>query len=114
MNATRSPRELHDGVLARGLGEEAQGVDGQVVVVLVERVATRLGEREHPGGAAPAAATADPLVAGLEGAVVDEVVEVTADGGRREVEPVGQLRRGGGACLEDRAYDTRPRRLVSD
>ena len=46
-----APGELHDGVVATGLGEEAQRLDGEVVVLLVEAVAPgrRSARRPWPG-----------------------------------------------------------------
>ena len=48
-------REFPDRVVAAGLGEEAQRLDGEVVVLLVEAVAAGLGQREDLGRAAAAA-----------------------------------------------------------
>ncbi len=107
-----TPREFHDRLLPRRLGEEAQRLGGEVVVLLVERVAPDLGQREHLRRAAATAGAVHLLVARLERAVTDEVVEVAADGGRREVEPRGQHGGGGGAVDEDRPYDALARRLV--
>ena len=47
------------------LGEELQGVDGQLVVGLVEDAAAAVGEREHLGRAATAAVTVGTLFPSL-------------------------------------------------
>ena len=63
--------ELADRVVAAGLGEEPQRLDGEVVVLLVEAVAPVLGEREHLGRAAAAAVRLGARLAGLDGALLD-------------------------------------------
>ncbi len=94
--------ELHDGLVAAGLGQEPQRLYGEVVVLLVEGVAPGVGEREDLGRAAAAAVAVDLLVARLDGALLDQVVEVAANGGRRQVQPRGEVGGRGGAVLEDR------------
>ena len=98
-----APRERHDGLLALRLGHEPHGLDGEVVVLLVEAVAAGLGQREHLGGATATAGAVDLLVARLHDGLADEVVEVTAHGGWGEVEQSREVRRGRGAVLQDRA-----------
>ncbi len=56
------PGELHDGLVATGLGDEAQSGRGQVVVGLVEGVPAGVGQHEDLGGAATAAGAVDPLL----------------------------------------------------
>ena len=74
--------ELADGVLAAGLGEEPDRLHGEVVVGLVEAVAAGLGQDEHLGRAATSAGAGGARLARLEGALLDQVVEVAAYGGR--------------------------------
>ena len=82
MKATRRRANSTHGVLAPGLGEEAQRLDGEVVVLLVEAVAARLGEREDLRRATAAARAVDLLLARLDDALLEQVVEVAAYGGR--------------------------------
>jgi len=98
--------------LALRLGEEPHGLNGQVVVLLVEAVAPRLGQREHLGRTAATAGAVDLLVARLHDSLGGEVVEVPAYGGGGEVEPLGERRGGGGSVDEDRPHDALTRRLV--
>ena len=87
--------------------------DGQVVVRLVEAVATGVGDREHLGRTAAAAGGAGGAwVARLDGPLGHQVVEMAAYGGRRQVEPGGQRRRGRGPLLEDRPGHPLTGRLV--
>ena len=51
-------------------------------------------------------------LARLDGAVVDQLVEVAAYGGRRQVEPLAERGRRGGPVDEDRPGHALPRRLV--
>ena len=90
------------------LGEEAQDVGGEVVVVLLERVAAGLGERVDAGRAAAAAGggrTVGRLLAGLGVALGDQDVEVAADRGGGELQPRGEVGGGGRTVLEQRARD---------
>ena len=105
--------ELADRVLATGLGDEAQRLDGQVVVLLVEALAAVLGEREDLGRTASATARGGPRLARLDRALLDQLVEVAAHGGGCEVEPLAERGRRGGPVLEDRPGDALARRVVS-
>ena len=104
--------ELTDGLLAPGLGQEADRLDGEVVVGLVEPVATGLGQGEHLGRATASADRADARLAGLEGALVDQLVEVAAYGGGSQLEALGERHGRGGTVDQDRPYDALARRLV--
>ena len=105
-------REFPDGVVAPGLGQEPERLDGEVVVLLVEAVATRLGQREDLGRPAAAAGGLAARLARLDGALLEQLVEVAAYGGRGEVEPLGEGRGGRGSVDEDRPGDALTRRLV--
>ena len=105
-------REFPDGVVAAGLGQEPQRLGGEVVVLLVEAVAAGLGQREDLGRPAAAAGGLAARLARLDGALLEQLVEVAADGGRGQVEPLGERRRGGGSVDEDRPGDPLTRRLV--
>jgi len=72
------------------LGEEPDRLHGQVVVGLVEPVATGVGQHEHLGGTTPATGRGQTRFAGLEGALLDQLVEVAAYGGGGELEPLGE------------------------
>ena len=105
-----------DGLVAAGLGQEAERLQGEVVVLLVEAVATGLGDREHLGRTATAprrtVGAGGTRVARLDGRLGHEVVEMAAYGGRRQVEPSGQRRRGRGPLLEDRPGHPLTGRLI--
>lgn len=94
--------ELANSLLPQGALDESQGRDRQVVVVDIERMAARVGQREHPSGPP---ATADRC--GPEGALLirlhesfrDEGVQVTAHHGGTVPEAQRQLRCGGRTLL---------------
>lgn len=98
--------ESGDRVGSGRLRDPAQRVDGEGVVGLVEGVASAVGESEDLGGPAPGPGAVDALFARFDDAVGAEGVEVPADGGLGEPEP---LREGGdrrGAVVQDGARDT--------
>ena len=101
-----------DGLLAAGVADEPQRLDGEVVVLLVEALAPALGEREHLRRASAAAVRLGARLAGLHRAVLDQLVEVAAYGGGRQVQPLAERRRGGRSFDEDRPGHAMPRRLV--
>ena len=100
--------ERVDGVVAGGVGEVAQRLNREVVVLLLEGVAAGGGEGEDLGGATGASGTVDGVGAvrralpRLGEAVLDEGVEVAADGGGRQVEPLGERGHGLRPALEQR------------
>ena len=104
--------ELADGFLATGLVEEADRLHSEVVVGLVEPVAPGSGQCEHLGRSATSADAAAARLPGLQGAVLEEVVQVTAYGGRGELETLGERRSCGGAVDHDRPHHTLARGLV--
>jgi hypothetical protein len=108
-----APGELHDRVVPAGLGQVAERLDREVVVLLVEVLAAGLGDREDLGRSAPTPRRRRTWLTGLQGAVRHEVVEVPAYGGRRQVEPDREVRRGRRSADQDRPDDTLPRRLVA-
>lgn len=102
--------ERRDGGLAqlaaaRALRDPAQRVGRELVVGLVEGVPAAVGEREDLGGAAAGAGAVDALLAGLDDVLRDEGVEVAADGRLGQLQPEGQLGRGGRTVVEDGARD---------
>ena len=54
----------------------------------------------------------EPRLAGLHDAVLEQLVEVAAYGGRGQVEPLGESRRRGRSVDQDRPGDTLAGRLV--
>ena len=105
--------ELHDGVVAAGLGQVAERLDREVVVLLVEVLATGLGDREDLGRSAAAAGRRRARLARLERALGEQLVEVTAYGGRGQVEPLREVGRGRRTADQDRPDDALTRRLVA-
>jgi hypothetical protein len=108
-----APGELHHGLVAAGLGEVAERLHGQVVVLLVEVVATGVGDREDLRRAPAPTVRRRPGVARLELPLGQEVLEMTAYGGGRQVEALGQRRGGRGPVHQDRPDDALTRRLVA-
>ena len=113
MNATRRVGELPDGVVAAGLGQEAQRLRGEVVVLLVEAVAAGLGQREDLGRAA--AARGVPWLRGSRASTTPSSSSWSR--WRRTAAGVRSSRsasagRGGRAVVEDRPGDALARRLV--
>ena len=97
-----APGELDDRVVAGGLRQEAEGLRREVVVLLVEAVATGLGQREDPSRSAPPPAGLRLRLLRLDGALGGQVVEVPAYGGRGQAQPLGQVGGRAGTVLEDR------------
>ena len=80
--------------------------DGEVVVLLVEGVAAGVGEREDLGGAARGRGCRRPAArAPRRRPSSSRCVEVAADGGRGQLEPLGQLGGGRRAVLQDGPRD---------
>ena len=105
--------EVHDGLLALVSARKRERLHGEVVVLVVEAGRDRLSvSAEDAGRAAASAGAVDALLGGLDGALLDQVVEVAAYGGRRQVEALGQVGGRGGAVLEDRLHHPRARRSV--
>ena len=104
--------ERLDGLVAAGLAQEPERLDREVVVLLVEAFTPALGEREHLRRAAPAAVRLLSRLAGLDGTLGDQLVEVAAHGGRRQVQPRAERGRGGRSVDKDRPGHAVPRRLV--
>ena len=102
---------LH-GLVTAGLVQEPERLDREVVVLLVEALAPALGEREHLRRASAAAVRLGARLARLDRAVLDQLVEMAAYGGGREVQPLAERRRGGRSFDEDRPGHAMPRRLV--
>ena len=93
-------REVGDGPRAGGGLEEAQHLDGERVVVGLEGAVSGVGDDVGAGRAAAAAAGGRGHVL-LDGALLDEHVEVAADGGGGQVEVATQLGSGDRAVRGD-------------
>ena len=102
------PGEGCDGLAATLLRDVAQRARGEVVVGLVEGVPSCCGHREQPRRPATAAGEGGPGLPLLDQAVGQQRVEMAADGGRREPEPLGERSRGRRAALEDDPRDPHP------
>ena len=94
-----APGELGHRVRAHALGQEAQRAAGQVVVGVLEGAPPRVGDDEHLGRAAAAAlAVAAARVRTSIMPSASRRVQMAADGGGREPEPLAQRGRGDGPC----------------
>ena len=98
---TRRRAKARHRVVATGLGEEPQRLRREVVVLLVERVPTGVGERELPGRPATPPHHHVARVAGLDVTLLDQLVEVPADRSRGQVQPLREGRRGGRPVDQD-------------
>ncbi len=109
-----TPGELGDGLVAGGLGQEAQGLGGQVVVLLLEEVVTGGGEREDLGRATASAGASlvRARLAQLDQTVLEHVVEVATYGGRGQQQLLSEDRRAARTTLEDGPRDALARRRV--
>ena len=74
-------RERRHRLLPRAVGEELQGAHSELVVRLGKRFAAGVGQGESLRWPTTAAGAVDPLLADLDRAVGDEVVEVAAHRG---------------------------------
>src|SRR5215207_6962478 len=99
------PGERGDRLAAAPLLDEAQRAGGEVVVGLVELVATGGCEHEQAGRTAPAADRGGAWRALLDQAVGQQGVQVAPHGRRGEAQGRGEAGGGGGAGLEDGARD---------
>ena len=100
--ADPAPGELPDQLVPAGFGEETQRSDGQVVIRLLESVATSVGDHEDLGRPSPAAVPVDPCLPALDHAVGLQRVQVPADGCRCQPEPGAQRSGGRRSVLQDR------------
>ena len=100
------PGERQDGLLAVRAIDVVQRRDGEIVVIDVECVAARIGEREHPRGSASPAHGRGPertLVVGLDETLRHERIEMAPDDRRSVAQATSQLRGGRGTAVEERA-----------
>ena len=104
--------ELGDGLGPGSLGQETQGAGGQVVIGVLKGTAASVGDREHPRRPATTAVAVDPGDPGLDHSVLPQVIEVAADGGRREPERGSQCCSGHRAVFQDQPGDTGARILL--
>jgi hypothetical protein len=101
-------RELADRGLPRGLRDEPDGRDGQVVVGVAEPGAPGLGQQPQLGGPAPAPLATSRRVAHARLTVGDQGVEVPADRGRADLEGLRDRGRGDRSPLEQQPRHTMP------
>ena len=106
-------RERLDGIGAGGLGEEADRLDwrGRRTARRSRRARARSARTPWPGDLGRGGPRTG--VASLDRALLDEVVEVTAYGGRGQVETLSERGCGGGPVDQDRPRDALPRRLIA-
>ena len=103
----RLGERLDRGVAAGGL-QEAQRAGGEVVVGARAGGVAGVGEGVAAGGAAAAAQHRPAVLAGRDGAVGDEGVEVAADAGRAHLEPLGEHRGRGRAERQQQRQQSLP------
>ena len=107
-------RELQDGRFPLGHSKEAQSLRRQVVVLLVEVVASGLGELEVAGGPAASAGAEDALLDRLDRSFLEQLLKMAAYGGRRQLESQRQICCCGRAVLKDRSGHARAGRRVGN
>ena len=95
-----SAGEVGDGLGAGVLGEVVQDLDGERVVVRLERLVPRLRDDVGAGGTTPAAASTHWLVLD-DSPLLDERVEMATDGRRRQVHVPTELGSGDRALCGD-------------
>ena len=100
-------------VLAAGFGQEPQGLNREVVVLLVETLSPVLGQSEQFGWTPTTSRRVVPRLSSLDVTLLDELIQVPTYGGRGELEPLREGRGGGRSLHEDRPNDALPRCLVS-
>jgi hypothetical protein len=93
--------------LAHALGQEAQRAPGEVVIGVLESTAPRVGDGEQLGRSPSPALTARTHRTRFYHFVGEQRVEVPADGGGREPEPLAQRHGGDGPVLQDEPGDAR-------
>ena len=96
--------ELTDGLLADGALDVLEGRHGEVVVVHVEGVASRVGQGEHPCGPAATACrlrAEGTLLVGLNESLCHQRIEVAAHHRRAVPQPQGKLRRRGWPAVQE-------------
>ena len=98
--------EVLDRGVAGGLAEVAQGVDGDLVVRRRAGCVTGVGELKRLAGRPRPRRPVLALLAGDDDAVGERGVEMAADAGGRQAEPLGELGDRRRAVLEQRADDS--------
>ena len=98
--------EGDDCLISPGALQVAQGVGGKTVISLFEMIAAGIGDDEDLGRTATTPGADDALFAGLDDPVGQQLIQVSAHGGRCEPEPLRKIDRRGRAFLEDRVGDT--------
>jgi len=100
--------KLGNGICTGALCEEPQRRGGHVVVVAVHAEVTGLGQDVCAGGPSASATGGGGGLVLLDGALLDEQVEVTANGGGRQPQASGESGRGERAILGDYPPDPVP------
>ena len=101
-----------DRVVSRRLGEEAECLDREVVVLLLEAAATQVGQNELLGGTPSAPHRGSPDVAGLDGAIGQQLIQMATDRGWGQIKTI---RKGGcrrRAVDMDGPHDALTRRTI--
>lgn len=104
--------ECHDGLLAAGLTQVAQRGVRKIVVGMRKRGTARVGERIGTGRTAAAAVRSRSRLAFDEQSIGNQRIEVPADRGGAQAEPLGKLRGVLRAAFKDAARDRIARPLV--
>jgi len=100
--------ELGDRAGTGDLGDEAEGVGGEIVVGVPESAAPDIGDGEQLGRAAPATAGWTPRRACLDHVVGQQVVQVAPDSRRGKAQACAQAGRGDRAVFHDQPGDPGP------
>jgi len=104
--------ELGDRAWPGALGEESQRAGGQIVVGVLEGAPAGVGDREHPGRPATTAVAVNSGQPGLDHAVGQQMVKVTADRSRGQAKPGAQSGGGHRAVLQDQPGNPGTRTLL--
>jgi hypothetical protein len=106
------PGEGGDRLRSPGLGEEAQGVAGQALVVGPEGAVAAVGQDVGPGRSAATASAFGTGFVLFDGALLGERVQVAPHGGGSQVQQPPNLRRGDRAVLGHGSQDAFARPLL--
>jgi len=105
--------ELDDGLRPGSLGQEPERARREVVIGVLERTATCVGDREHPGWPAPATIAVHPRGPAFNQSAVEQLIEVTPNGRRSQPERAAKRGSAHGARLQDQPGHAGTRALLS-